>query len=298
MFLSVPSSNSWQSVTPLNKGWSTDRKYLVTPSDGVHLLLRVNDFAKYDAKEKEFEIIRKFAGLGFPLSRPLEFGICDEGRSVYMLLTWVEGWDLTEVLPSLPDADQYRLGREAGKILRLIHSLPVEAADIPETTKKARKLLQLERYETSQVRIPDDEPIVQYVKDHIDLIWRQPPVYQHGDFHPGNLIYRSDGSLGVIDFNRWEVGDPYEEFYKLQSFGCELSIPYCIGQINAYFNDDIPDDFWPTLAVYVAHASISSIKWAERFGADEIAGMVRRYRIALDDFDNFRRTVPKWFFPQ
>lgn len=38
-------------------------------------------------------------------------------------------------------------------------------------------------------------------------------------------------AIGVIDFNRWEVGDPYEEFYKLESFARELSVPYCIGQI-------------------------------------------------------------------
>ena len=37
-------------------------------------------------------------------------------------------------------------------------------------------------------------------------------MYQHGDFHPGNLIYMENGEIGVIDFNRWEVGDPYEEF--------------------------------------------------------------------------------------
>ena len=41
--------------------------------------------------------------------------------------------------------------------------------------------------------------------------------------------------IGVIDFNRWEVGDPYEEFYKLESFGIEESIPYCVGQIDEYF---------------------------------------------------------------
>ena len=76
----------------------------------------------------------------------------------------------------------------------------------------------------------------------------------------------------MIDFNRWEVGDPYKEFYKLESFARELSIPYCIGQIQAYFDDNIPEDFWSILAVYVAHASLFSIKWAEKFGqADSVS---------------------------
>lgn len=76
-----------------------------------------------------------------------------------------------------------------------------------------------------------------------------------------------NGEIGVIDFNRWEVGDPYEEFYKLESFARELSVPYCIGQIQAYFNDEVPGDFWSILAVYVAHASLFSVKWAEKFRA-------------------------------
>lgn len=43
-----------------------------------------------------------------------------------------------------------------------------------------------------------------------------------------------NGEIGVIDFNRWEICDQYEEFYKLESFARELSIPYCIGQMQAY----------------------------------------------------------------
>ena len=117
----------------------------------------------------------------------------------------------------------------------------------------------------------------------------------HGDFHPGNLIYMQDGSIGVIDFNRWEVGDPYEEFYKLESFGIEISVPYCIGQIDAYFNDNVPEDFWTANAVYVAQASLFSIKWAEKFGQADVDGMVRRARASMKNFDNFNLSVPKWY---
>ena len=91
------------------------------------------------------------------------------------------------------------------------------------------------------------------------------------------------------------MGDPYEEFYKLESFGIEISVPYCIGQIDAYFDDDVPEDFWTANAVYVAQASLFSIKWAEKFGQDEIDGMVRRARASMKNFDNFNKAVPKWY---
>ena len=133
------------------------------------------------------------------------------------------------------------------------------------------------------------------MKENIDQIWKKPAVYMHGDYHPGNLIYQGDGTIGVIDFNRWEVGDPYEEFYKLESFGIECSIPYSVGQIDAYFDDDVPMDFWMANAVYVAHASLFSIKWAEKFGQPDIDNMTMRAKRALVNYDGFRRIIPAWY---
>lgn len=295
MFSDIAISKDWENVEPVEKGWSSDRKYKVRMADGRTQLLRISDFAQYDAKLREYRVIEKYARLGFPMSMPVAFGVCNDGKSVYMLLSWVYGFDLEEMLPKLSEEEQYRLGRKAGEILRKIHSVPLEPEDVPKQTKKEKKLTQLSRYESSDLRIPGDETALQYVKDNIDQIWQQPAVYMHGDFHPGNLIYMADGSIGVIDFNRWEIGDPYEEFYKLESFGTEISIPYCIGQIDAYFDDDVPEGFWKANAVYVAQASLFSIKWAEPFGQKDIDGMVRRAEAAFEDFDGFRRIVPKWY---
>lgn len=292
MFLDIEGSENWQSVTPIEKGWSSDKKYLVLPQYGAPLLLRLSDVAQYEAKQKEYDIIGLFSQTGVRTSQPVAFGTCGGGQFVYMLLTWLEGSSLEDALPRLTEQEQYLLGRQAGKILKAIHAIPLRAEDIPAQTKKAKKLRQLAIYESSAVRVADDEAAVRFVRENIDAIWRSAPVYLHGDFHPGNLILGSDRTIGVIDFNRWEIGDPYEEFYKLESFGIELSVPYCIGQIDAYFNDNIPDAFWWAQAVYAAHASLYSIKWAEAFGEKDIAGMVRRCRATFGHYDNFRSVIP------
>ncbi len=291
----IPEYPSWLAVSKVDKGWSEDKKYRIKTKDNKNLLLRIADISKLEAKKKEYEILGKYAKTGIHMSTPISFGICNNNQSVYMLLAWVEGEDLEEVLPKLSEQEQYFLGRQAGKILRTIHNIPVEEKDIPQQTKVEKKRAQLERYINSSVRVPNDQIAIDYLCEHIGMMWQQPPVYMHGDFHPGNLIYMPNGKIGVIDFNRWEVGDPYEEFYKLESFGIELSIPYCIGQIDAYFEDDIPLSFWETLAVYVAHASLYSIKWAEKFGQDEIDGMVRRWQQACESYDGFTRVIPKWY---
>lgn len=285
----------WIRVEALEKGWSSDRKYQVFTKSGEQLLLRLSAPEQIEAKKKEFGIIRKFAGAGFSLSQPLDLWQSGDG-SVCMLLRWVEGEDLEAVLPGFSEEEQYRLGREAGGILKKIHSIPLEAQDVPAQSKKAKKLRQLDRYEASEnLRIAGDEPILRFIRENIEQIWQERPAYLHGDFHPGNLICQPDGSIGVIDFNRWEAGDPYEEFYKLQSFGREISIPYSCGQLDAYFGDTVPEAFWRAQAVYVAHASLYSIKWAEPFGTAEIEGMVRRCRMAMEDYDGFRRLIPAWY---
>lgn len=295
LYMDIPDYKAWKEIVLIEKGYSMDKKYLVTTDLGEHLLLRISNVSEYDIKKKEYDIIRKFAKLGFIMSEPHSFGICNNGNSVYMILSWVEGKDLEDELGKLSEQQQYLLGRQAGKILKEIHSISVDKEDLPQKTKVDKKLLQLEKYENSWVRVPNDEDAIRFVKQNINKMWRKAPTYLHGDYHPGNLIYVQNEKIVVIDFNRWEVGDPYEEFYKLESFGIEESIPYCVGQIDEYFNDVIPIDFWETLAVYVAHASLYSVKWAEEFGSAEIEGMKKRCEIAFENYNNFKEVVPVWY---
>ncbi len=295
MFEELQQSIKWEKVVPIKKGWSNDEKYYIETEDNQRLLLRISDIVYYEQKKKEFDIIKKYSVLNFEMSKPVVFGTLKNQQNVYMLLTWVDGNDLELALPDLDQCEQYRLGREAGEILKKIHSVQVPADEFPVRTKIAKKNLQLQKYIESEHRIQGDEAVIEFINQNMNKIRSRPPVYQHGDFHPGNLILTPKNKIGVIDFNRWEIGDPYEEFYKLESFGTDVSVPYCVGQIDAYFDDDVPDDFWDILAVYVAHAALYSIKWAERFGQTEIENMMRICNKSFTHYNNFANSIPNWY---
>lgn len=297
LFMGIKASKNWTKIKKIEKGWSSDRKYYIEDQEGNKYLLRISDISRKADKEREFKIIKKLNELYFPMSIALDCGICDQEYYSYQIFSWVEGQDLEEVLPQLEEKEQYELGIEAGQILRVIHSIPLEEKDIPTSTKIPKKLRQLELYEHSLLRMDNDEGVLDFARNNLNRIWRIPPAYLHGDFHPGNLIYTPEGKIGVIDFNRLEVGDPYEEFYKLESFVTELSIPYCLGQLEGYFDGVIPMDFWETLAVYVAHSSLYSIKWAQPFGEKEIEDMRARYVRAYQDYNGYQNTIPSWFKP-
>ncbi len=297
-FSDIPSYGRWKTVTPVDKGWSSDKKFKIITDTNEAWLLRLSNIGMLEAKKKEYDVICKYSRLGIPMSQPIDHGICGGGRYVYMLLSWVEGADLEAVLPTLPEEEQYRLGIQAGEILKKIHSIPLTEEDMPGQTKAEKKLTQLERYLASDVRVDGDDIAAEFVRANIDAIWQEKPVYQHGDFHPGNLIYMPDGNIGVIDFNRWEVGDPWEEFLRLQSFGVEVSVPYCVGQIHGYFGGKAPESFWKALAVYVAQTSLYSILWAVPFGEAEVQGMVTRWRQACGHYEGFRRLIPTWYWEE
>lgn len=295
MFEEIDRKNKWVKIDKINKGWSDDTKYYIETVNGEKLLLRVSNITKAEAKKKEYEIVCKYNEIGINMSKPVAFGVCNNGENVYSLLTWVDGVDLEQVLPKLSMNEQYSLGRNAGDILRKIHRIQVPENEIPQETKRRKIRRQIQRYIESDLRMPGDEEVLNYINDNLERIWAKLPVYQHGDFHPGNLILSSKHKIGVIDFNRWAIGDPYEEFYKLESFATDVSIPYCVGQIDAYFQDQVPDEFWEILAVYVAHASLYSIKWAEKFGQNDIHNMVRIYRKIMKHYNNFSKIIPCWY---
>ncbi|WP_052339571.1 phosphotransferase family protein [Gorillibacterium massiliense] len=298
----VPGSADWQWIEPLLKGWSSDRKFEVVDGAGEKRLLRLSDGSHYEGKLGEFAMIRRANRLPFSMSRAVDFGRSPDSGTVYMLLDWVEGEPLEDVLPSFSSKEQYAAGYEAGGILRQIHRLPLEPGEISReewTRRMSEKMRRrMRQYEECSYRVEGDEIAAAYVEEQIGLLGEAELVYHHGDYHLGNLIWTPDRHIGVIDFNRWDCGDYAEEFYKVQSFDREVSVPFARGKLDGYFGGPPPEAFWRRQALYVAYASLFSIVWAIPFGAEEIAGMQERCRLALEDYDGFRRLVPKWYEPR
>ena len=292
----IPDQSSWKKLEPVLKGWSSDKKYFVENKDGERLLLRLSSAEDLDNKQSEYHRVKIINQLDFSMSRAIDFGICNEGGNTYMLLTWVDGLPLQDCLLSFPVSRQYNLGVQAGGILRQIHSIPNQA-HLPdwEQQLQVKILSRIERYEQCPYRVPGDETAISFVRNNIGLLRKLKVVYRHGDFHVGNLIYTDQGEIGVIDFNRSDSGDYVEDFYKLQSFDREVSVPFATGKMHGYFNGQPPEDFWIRHALYVAYSSLFSIVWAIPFGASEVEGMVVRCKAAFEDYEDFTRVIPRWY---
>ena len=199
-------------------------------------------------------------------------------------------------LPALPEDEQYRLGVQASRVLRKIHTLPLRPGEGRSREEQQQKILsRLDQYEQGQLRLPGDERPLRFAREQVGLVGQRPPVWCHGDFHAGNLIYTPQGEAAVIDFNRMRPVDPYEEFYKVELFDAEDSVPFAAGRIDGYFDGEIPPAFWQVQKVYVAYTILYSLLWAAPFGQGEVDGMRARYERSMRAYDNFEREVPRWY---
>lgn len=279
--------------TPIEKGWSGDKKYCATTTDGNQFLLRVSPIEQYERKKNEFELMHKIATLDIPMCKPLEFGISDEG--VYSVQSWINGADAEENINHYTNEEQYAYGLESGQILRKIHTIPapngIEDWESYFNRKADRKI---KMYEECPIKCENGQAFVEYINANRHLLKNRPCTYQHGDYHIGNMMIGEDKQLYIIDFNRYDFGDPWEEFNRI--VWCAQAAPYfASGMVNGYFDNDIPMEFWKLLALYIASNTLSSVAWAIPFGEKEIQVMLNQAKDVLRWYDNMKNPVPSWY---
>lgn len=279
--------------TEIKKGWSGDKKYCVTDADGKKYLFRVSPIEQYDRKKSEFEMIKQVAALGVPMCVPLAFGTCDEG--VYSLQSWIDGTDAEEILPTLPDDTQYAYGAEAGKILKTIHQIPAPKEQEDWDVRFNRKIdYKIKQYQECPLKYENSDRFLTFIKENRHLLKNRPQVYQHGDYHVGNMMIDNAGKLYIIDFNRNDFGDPWEEFNRI--VWCAQSSPwFATGMVNGYFEHNVPEEFWRLLALYISSNTLSSLPWAIPFGDGEIATMRNQAAEVLEWYANMSQVIPTWY---
>ena len=273
----------WMQKEPVNKGWSADKKYCVTAKDGVRYLYRMSDKGQYEQKRLEFEMMERVTALGVPMCRPIEFGVNDEG--VYSIQTWIDGPDAEEVIPKLPQDRQLAYGIRAGKILKTIHSIPAPPSQEDWEARFNRKMdRKIRMYRECPLRYENGEAFIRFIQANRHLLANRPQTYQHGDYHIGNMMLDRQGTLHIIDFNRSDYGDPWEEFNRIV-WCAQASTAFASGMVNGYFDGSVPMEFWRLLALYISSNTLSSLPWAIPFGQREIETMTNQAMEIRDWFD-------------
>ncbi|MDL2232711.1 phosphotransferase [Ruminococcaceae bacterium OttesenSCG-928-L11] len=284
--------DAFVSVEPIEKGWSGDKKYCVTAEDGTKYLLRISPIERYEARQSLFRMMEQAAALGIPMCAPVEFGTCGDG--VYSLQSWIDGEDLETAMPMLSETEQYVLGLKSGEIARSMHTIPAPEGQKEWASRFNRKTdTKLRYYHQCGLRFEGDDCVIDYIEKNRALLENRPQCFQHGDYHVGNMMIEK-GELKLIDFDRFDFGDPWEEFNRIV-WSAAASPHFATGQLRGYFGGEPPLEFFKLLAFYIASNALSAIPWAIPFGQAEIDTMMKQARDVLLWFDSMKHPVPTWY---
>lgn len=80
--------------------------------------------------------------------------------------------------------------------------------------------------------------------------WTAPPLWLHGDMHPGNALYRDKELVGIVDFGDLCAGDPASDLA-----GGLMSLPF-----------EALDEFFDAYGVIDTATMWRTIGWATHFG--------------------------------
>lgn len=279
--------------TPIDKGWSGDQKFCAVTADGGKYLLRISPAERMERRKGEFHRMRQLAALGIAMCQPVEFGLCEDG--VYMIQSWIDGQDAEAVIPDLPKKAQYVYGLDAGRILTKIHSIPApEGTPAWEPRFNAKIDRKIAMYASCELKYENGQAFIEYLAENRQLLRDRPQSYQHGDYHIGNMMIDSHGDLVIIDFDKDDFGDPWEEFNRI--VWCAQAAPaFASGLVDGYFDGDVPMAFWRLLALYICSNTLGSLPWAIPFGEKEITVMRRQAAQVLAWYDNMKQVVPTWY---
>ncbi len=247
----IPNFDTFVKVKPIHKGWSGDKKYYVETKDGERLLLRVSDILAYKEKQHEFDIMKKMSATGMKMSFPISFGVCENGKSVYQLLSWCDGEEAKEVLYKLSDTEQYAFGQKAAVILKQMETIDHRTAS-QEWAKSYQERVEryIELYHKCGYKFEGDELIISYLQTQLYCIGERPTALMHGDFQTDNMVISPDGELYIIDFQMCGVADPYLVMTGA-GVSARYSIPFAMGQIDGYYGKIVPEDFWGKYTYYM-----------------------------------------------
>ena len=276
----------------LEKGWSKDEKFILVDITNNKYILRVSDTSLYEKRFNQYNLLKSLLHYNINCPKPLDFGYLNDNK-IYMLISYMEGEVAEEKIIKYSNIDQYRLGVEAGIIMKKLHNYNGKTDESWWNKYKEKAIRKIDVYNNSMLKHKNSEFLIEYYKKNIYLMENRPQVLTHGDFHLGNMLIH-ENHIVVLDFDKMNYADPFDEFKPYYWNVC-ISKYFETGLINGYFENKIPEDFFKILKFYTIEVLISHLPWAMTFGEKEVKIAFEMYDNVNEWYEDFNLEVPNWY---
>lgn len=218
-----------------------------------------------------------------------------------LLLKWINGEMVSNILEQLDYEDVIKLGYSAGKILKKIHDIQLSDKVINKQMNLISAMSTLNRIDSiissftnvKAERFSGSKKFYEYICSQVDYIKLDEMSVLHGDFQLSNMIYTNDHVLLPIDFVPGLYGESSEDFVR-SHVSAEINNVFATAQIVGYYNGDVPEGFWEKLKFFTALHQIEMIDWVEIAGT--YYGFVEhQHKWILKSYDDMSCVVPRWF---
>lgn len=211
------------------------------------------------------------AGVAVPMPYNVDAS-CELFPTPYIVMEYLEG-ETTFSLDDAPDLT-FQLARQ----LAMIHQIDCSRVDVSFLPQQAERVAWLLRECAERGAASDDEERIRAV---LEAAWplpqQNPSALLHGDFWPGNILWRDGRLVGVIDWEDAALGDPLADLANsrlemLWAFGSEAMQRFTEHYQSLHALD------WANLPYWDVWAALRPIGKMDAWDDDPRARQIRRER--------------------
>lgn len=215
---------------------------------------------------------------------------------VVIVTRWMEGRTLDGYLLE-HRSEMEGCGEKAGRILFQMHNDPFIGESLERLHYSARssvdKRIREVTDDVSSLGICFDgaEDAVRYLNDNIGIVRDERRALIHNDVRPENFFLSEEGMF-LYDFEDGTISDRYQDFSFLTTLSAEELRPFSRGFIRAYFDGNIPDDFWQANLFF---STLKVVEYAVFRMKTKGRQIHQQSENLLTMYDHFRSAVPDWW---
>ena len=151
--------------------------------------------------ETEFELLKVIYGKEIPCAEPLLLDTsCKTMDKEFMLMSFLEG------SIDIPDGKDLSFIKEMAKKLRIIHQTDIRS--LPKLPLRIDPLEDLFEYLPLYKNM---DKLKRFLEQKTDTQYKGKRVFLHGDYWPGNILWKKSQITGIVDWEYAAIGDPISD---------------------------------------------------------------------------------------